>query len=417
MSNTFDVIVVGAGPAGSTLAALLGAQGLRILLLDRATFPREKPCGEYMSPEALATLHRSGALPRVEALPHRKLVGHEIWSYDGSHLRGTYHAFGGYAPFRPYGIAVRRLLFDHELLRHAATFPRVTVRDGFRVDDLIRIGGRVVGVRGQGDSGPESFAAPLTVGADGVNSVVARCLGLTRQDPDVRRCAMVAYFRGMDIGDYGEVHLGEPGYFAMAPVDDELTNINFVVDGANLRGARGDAESFYMSALSRNPRLAGRLRRAERVGPVRVTGPMARRNRGTVAPGALLVGDAAEFVDPVTGEGIFIALRSAELAAEVIAPALAAGDPGTPLLEEFHRRREAEFGERLRSCWRVQRYLYRPWITNYVVRTLGAKPELADRVIGMSGDYIPPEAVFNLSFLLRFINPFHHRRAAAMPAG
>lgn len=414
--RTYDVIVVGAGPAGSTLAAFLGARGLRVLLLDRATFPREKACGEYMSPETLATLHRSGALERVLELPHRKLRGHEIWSYDGSHLRGTYRPWGGFAPFRPWGIAVRRILLDEALVRHARTFERVTVREGFRVDDLIRIGGRVVGVRGTGADGQESFTAPLTVGADGVHSVVARCLGLTAMDSEVRKCALVAYFRGMETGDFGEVHLGPAGYHALAPVDESLVNINFIVDRRELRDARGDADGFYMRHLLANPRLAARLANAERVGPVRVTGPMARRNIGTVAPGALLVGDAAEFVDPVTGEGLFIAARSAEVAAEVISGAFAGGDPEAPLLHEYHLRREREFGERLRGCWRVQRFLYRPWIANTVVRTLGNRPELADRVIGMSGDYIPPGAVFNLGFILRLLNPFRWNRAEAAGA-
>lgn len=164
------------------------------------------------------------------------------------------------------------------------------------------------------------------------------------------------------------------------------------------------------------PRLAARLRNAVQVGKVATTGPLARRNRGTVAPGAMLVGDSTEFVDPVTGEGIFLAVRSAEIAAGVIPGALAVADPDAPTLAEYHRLRGLEFGERLNSCRIVQRYLYRPWITNWVVRTLGAKPWLADRIIGMSGDYIPPAAVFNLPFILSVLNPFTRRRGTAEPA-
>jgi flavin-dependent dehydrogenase len=206
------------------------------------------------------------------------------------------------------------------------------------------------------------------------------------------------------------VHLGDPGYFAFAPVDRDLVNINFVLDAEALRAAGGDAKGFYLAHLARNPRLARRMRRAELVGPVRATGPMARRCRSVVAPGALLVGDAAEFVDPVTGEGIFCALRSAEIAAACVARAFRGRAPMAPLLEDFRDARAREFEERLRGCRRVQRFLHSPWIVNRVVRTLGARPELADRVIGMSGDYIPPSEVFNLMFVLRFLNPFRRRR-------
>ena len=353
-----------------------------------------------MSPEALATLHRSGALPRVEALPHRKLVGHEIWSYDGSHLRGTYHAFGAYAPFRPYGIAVRWLLFDHELLRHAATFPPVTVREGFRVDDLIRIGGRVVGVRGQGDSGPESFAAPLTVGADGVNSVVARCLGLTRQDPDVRKCAMVAYFRGMEIGNYGEVHLGESGYFAMAAVDEELTNIN-LPDGANC-AAPTATRKLYVGAGAQP--AARRAAPGEASAPSR-HGSMARRSKTPSRP-ARSSSATRRIRRPVTG-GHLIALRSAGRQAS----------PGARPGRQDAASKSSTAGARPNSAHPFvlarSEMPVPPVDHRYVVRTSAQGPA-RDRVIGMSGDYIPPEAVFNLAFFLRFFNPFHRRRAAAV---
>jgi flavin-dependent dehydrogenase len=351
-----------------------------------------------MSPEAVGILDRLGVLETVDLAPHRKLRGILIHSYDGSRSRGTYRPVGPYRPSRPYGIAIRRRIFDEILFRNAASFPSVTALEGFRVDDLLIEDGRVVGV-----TGPRgSYHAALVVGADGVRSVVARRLGLSEPAQDHQRFALSAYFTDVPHEDYGELHLGFPGYFALAPVDANLVHLNFVVDRGSIEEARGDAEGYFLRHANANPRLEARLRRAERVGPVRATGPMARRCRGTIAPGAMLVGDAAEFVDPFTGEGIYIALRSAELAAATIA------DGAPP--ERYERARDDEFREKFRMCWMVQKYLGRPKLANFIVRRLAQSPELADRITAVTGDYAPPELVSTFSFYLELLNPFGGRK-------
>ncbi|MBI2933583.1 MAG: NAD(P)/FAD-dependent oxidoreductase [Planctomycetes bacterium] len=401
-----DVIIVGAGPAGSTLAAFLGARGLRVLLVDKARFPRDKVCGEYMSPQALATLDRSGALPKVERVAHRKLRGVIVAAYDGTRSRGTYRSFGRYAPYRPYGLAIRRLVFDQVLFEHAKSLASVTAIEGFRVEELIREGERVAGVRGCWDAGRAELRAPLTVGADGVRSVVARGLGLSEFAADHQKYALAAYWRDMEHEDYGELHMGFPGYFALAPVEENLVNVNFVVDRKDIDAARGDAASFYVSHLRSNPRLSERMRRATRVGPVRATGPMARRCKGPVAPGAMLIGDAAEFVDPFTGEGLFSAIRSAEVAAGVIELALADGELKDEVLNGFARLQAEEFGEKVRACWTLQRYLYRPRVANFIVRRMAANGALADKLTALSGDYVPLAAAVKLSVVMSFVNSF-----------
>jgi menaquinone-9 beta-reductase len=413
MSADYDVIIVGAGPAGSALAALLGRGGARVLLVDRATFPREKPCGEYMSPGALGVLDRLGILDAIEALPHRKLLGHEMWSYDGVLARGRYVTVGSHRPARPYGLAVRRLLSDNVLFRHAASFPSVTTLENFRVDGLLREGGAVRGIRGTGPGGEQSFTARLVAGCDGINSVVARELDLTRLDERLRKIALVGYWHGMEAGPWGEVHLLDEGYFAMAAVDDNLVNINFVLDGGALKAAKGDAGAFYDAHVRGNKRLAPRLRNAVRTGPVRATGPLARKNLGCIAPGAILCGDSAEFVDPVTGEGMFTALRSSELAAPLVLAGLRTSAE-TLHLTAWPAARDAEFAGRHRACRRVQQFLPRRWAVNAILHRLAARPELADSVISMSGDFVPPEAIFNPRFILSFLNPFA-RRSAPVP--
>jgi len=397
-----DVIVVGAGPAGSALAELLGRRGVRVLLLDKETFPRDKVCGEYMSPEAVGVLDRLGVLPQVESAPHRKLRGILVHSYDGTQSRGTYGAIGGYAPSRLYGIAIRRLLLDEILFRHACSRPNIVPVEGFRVDRLLREGDTVVGVEGPRGR----FTAPLVVGADGVRSVVARELGLSEPAKDFERFAVSAFYRNVPHEDYGELHLGLPGYVACAPVDRDVVHFNFVVGRGSIEEARGDLEGYFLRHVLANPRLKERLAGATRVGTIRATGPMARRCRGVVAPGALLVGDAAEFVDPFTGEGLFIALRSAELAALAIPDAVAGGRLEARHLARFDVARREEFAEKMRLCWRIQKYLYHPRLANYVIRRMAANPALANRVTAVTGDYAPPAAAAGLGFYAALLNPF-----------
>ena len=403
-----EVLIVGAGPAGSALASFLGGQGLRVLLLDKETFPREKVCGEYMSPEAVGVLDRLGVLPAVEAAPHRKLRGILVHSYDGTRSRGTYRPLGPYSPPRPYGIAIRRVIFDEILFRHAASRPSVTAVEGFRVDRLLREGDRVVGVEGPRGR----FTAPLVVGADGVRSVVARELGLSAPAKDFERFAVSAFFEGVPHEDYGELHLGTPGYFACAPVDRDVVHFNFVVQRGSIEEARGDLEGYFRRYASANPRLKERLAGARRVGAVRATGPMARRCRGVAAPGALLVGDAAEFVDPFTGEGLFIALRSAEIAARSIPDAVSGRPSDAEALRRFDADRRAEFSEKMAMCWRIQKYLGHPRLANYIIRRLAGNPVLADRLTAVTGDYAPPSAARGLGFYAALLNPFARTVAA-----
>ncbi len=201
----------------------------------------------------MGTLDRLGLRRAVQSLPHRKLVGHEICSYDGIMMRGRFISVGEHRSVRPYGLAVRRSLLDHALFRHACTFPAVTAIEELPRGRAAARRNEVRGLHGTGPDGKRSFTARLVAGCDGVNSVVARELGLSRLDKRLRKVALVGYWRGMETGNYGEVHLGHPGYFALAGVDSTTTNINFVVDGEVLKAANGDLDGFDDADVLRNP--------------------------------------------------------------------------------------------------------------------------------------------------------------------
>ncbi len=298
----WDAAVVGAGPAGSAAAALLAARGFKVLLLDRAIFPRAKPCAEYLGPGALFILRRIGlSLPRSASWS--PIAGMRIVAPDGTEFEGRF-------PASQSGIGIRRELLDTALMELAAR-RGAWVLEGVTVTDLRYEDRRVVLIGRTHDHLALAFETRLLIGADGLHSRIARRLGLARRGK-IKRTALVRHAQGLELqNDLAEIHLGPGGYSGLAPVGDGLVNIAIVT--GRRRPPALSLEGWFGALALEFPELAGRLREATFVDRPQAVGPFALRCRSAVAHRALLVGDAAEFYDPLTGDGIYAALRGAEL--------------------------------------------------------------------------------------------------------
>jgi flavin-dependent dehydrogenase len=328
---------------------------------------------------------------------------------DGNAADGRFAAAHRFASPQPYGYALPRTVLD-SLLVHAALRAGAVMEEGVPVEELLYDQGAVGGVVARGAAGGRpALRARVVVGADGLRSVVARRLGLRRASRP-ERIAFSAHFTGVGgMGDAGEMHIGSPGYVGLGPIGNGVTTVALVLPRAVAR-ARAAAlrQDGLVTELERFPRLRGRFAAAREVRALLVTGPFAQWSRHAVAPegGALLVGDAADFFDPFTGQGLYAALRGAELAAATLIAALAA-EGGGPLraaaLSPYSAaRRRAFVGkwvlERLIGCgvgW--------PWLARRVVARLARRPALADLVVGATGNFVPARAVLAPSTLLRLL--------------
>jgi flavin-dependent dehydrogenase len=403
-----DVVIVGGGPAGSSLAFTLAQAGVHVVVLDRARFPRPKPCAEYLSPQASRVLADMGVLADVERSGAAQLAGMVIRAPNGIRVVGE---FAGCAMkgFRDRGLSVRREILDAIVL-DAARRAGAEVREGVRVTDVVRDGhGRARGVR---TLSGERLEAGLVVGADGLRSVVARRLGLAHVARWPRRYALVTHYRDVgDMGPCGEMHVESGGYVGIADVGSGLTTVALVVPRRRAAAIGAGREAFLDRWLAARPQLAPRFARATRVSPVVATGPFASRARRAWAPGAALVGDAADFFDPFTGEGIYAALRGGELLGPFVLEALGAASAAASAeaLAGYERARRREFGGKWTVEWIIGAVVGSPRLMNRAARVLAARKDMADLLVGVTGDFVPASAVLNARYVLTlFVLPLAH---------
>jgi flavin-dependent dehydrogenase len=227
-------------------------------------------------------------------------------------------------------------------------------------------------------------------------------MGLARNSRWPRRYALVTHYRGVgSIGRCGEMHVEDGGYVGIADVGGGLTTVALVVPRRAVPALAAGREAFLDRWLAARPQLAPRFAAATRVSPVVATGPFASRARRGHGPGVALVGDAADFFDPFTGEGIYAALRGGELLAPFVIDSLGAttSREADRALAAYDRARRREFGGKWMVEWIIGAVVASPRVMNRAARVLAARKDMADLLVGVTGDFVPPRAVLNARYI------------------
>lgn len=351
-----DVLVVGAGPAGSIAALVLAQAGARVRLADRATFPRAKLCGDTINPGALAIVDRLGAGAAVRARA-RAITGMLLTGPGGAAVAADY-------PHGLCGAAIERRHLDLLLVEAAAAAGAEFMPGACALAPLVdESGARVAGARIRTSSGESDLRARIAIAAEGRHSRLGAALGLTRFAARPKRWAFGAYFNVIDgLTSRGEMHIRGNGYIGIAPLGGGVANVcvvrhvgrGFPPRHARRKGpphGRLDVAAAVMAdAIGDDPLLSARFARARRESPVVSLGPLAVDAAAAGCPGLVLAGDAAGFVDPMTGDGLRFAIGGGELAAQAALVELATGRPAHAALGAALRR---EFS----SKWRLNRAL------------------------------------------------------------
>ena len=356
MSSNCDVIVVGAGPAGSTAAIVLARAGRNVLLLDRAEFPRDKVCGDGIPPGTVGILNDLGMAESLRAADFHVIDGLRLVSARGRDWRLRFTPRREGAGF----FVAPRHRFDDLLRRHAVASGAVFQRAHARAPIMEH--GDVVGVRAVVDGDERDLRARAVIVADGAASAVARALNPAKPPESHRAVAIRGYLDGFESMPHTvEFHFGRhfaPGYAWVFPMGDTSANVGVIVRTDCFK-RRGIALETLLHEFVTSDELR---KRGVREGTLRDVAtwqvPLAAPGATPLAfDGALIVGDAARLVDALTGEGIHNAVVSGRLAGETVARALERGDLSRAALADYETQLEREIGSLIRRSYRWQKYV------------------------------------------------------------
>ena len=397
----YDVIVVGARPAGSTTALLLARQGLRVLVVDRATFPSDTLSTHQVQLPGIARLERWGLLDRLIAAgtPATRRVTFDTGDVV---LDGRYPSFEGVdALYSP-----RRRVLD-AILVEAAREAGAEVREGATVEDLVWDDGTVVGVRVRSSGQAEGIVerARLVVGADGRHSFVAEAVRapILREDAP-RSLAYYTYWEGVPV-DGGAMASRKDRAIGVWPTNDGLVMTYVAAPVAEFAAFRADIEGHAMRAFDLVGDLGARIRAGRRAERWYGTADLTSRIRRPFGPGWALAGDAGLVMDPITGQGIGHALRDGELLADAIVDGLGGTRPMADALAAYASERDRRTSPMYDFTLELAAFGPPRPGSDLLFRAIARRPADVSRFLAALGGAIPLEDVFSGRNLLRLVGP------------
>ncbi|MCA9145909.1 MAG: tryptophan 7-halogenase [Planctomycetaceae bacterium] len=382
--SSYDVVVIGGGPAGTALATFLQRQGHTCLVLEGSTFPRYH-IGESLIPHTYGTLDRLGLLPllRESHFPVKHSV--RFVSPSGQEADPFYFS-ETIEGERSRTWQVERSEFDQICLDNAIR-SGVEVRMETRVREVLFEGEQAVGVVAhRGDDPDTEIRGKVIVDSSGRATVIGKQLGLREEIPNLRKASIWSYYRGgqrlagIDAGETTVFTIADRGWFWYIPLPNDVVSVGIVASPEYLFDQTSHFEEVFLREVDRCGPLAQRLQNAERVDGVRGIRRLAYLNRQVAGDGWLMIGDAAGFLDPIYSSGLFLALASAELAAGCVHAALEKDDVSAGELGAF----TGALWNGVDVVWRLIKAYYDPAFSfrDFAARFPEHRPALIDCLIG-----------------------------------
>lgn len=376
--NDADVLIIGGGPAGCASAIHLARRGLKVMVFDRQTYPRDKVCGEGIMPHGVRMLDELGILEEIPTEARNWFRG-ITYIINGAQATGDFPTLrGGYGR----GLGVRRTVLD-QAARDAALKEGVQFIEKTSVKALIFEDEIPVGLKTK----TRDYYGRFIIGADGNRSMTRRRLGLEMPPAKRNRYGVRAHFRYDDpakIGDTVEVYVTPLAEVYTTPVSENELLVAVLLEQKHMDRFAGRLEEAYEAFFQEDPVIQARFEGGQRISKVMACGPLSSKSKRPITDRALLIGDAAGFIDPITGEGISIALSTAKMASAVIADALTAGDTSLAALVPYERERAQEMIHFKLLTYGLL-YLSRfPRLARWAVNRLSNRPELFKKLLGIN---------------------------------
>ena len=367
-----DVIVIGGGPSGSTVSALLAGQGHRVLLLEREAGARYH-IGESLIPYTWFTLNRLGVVDWLQKSAYPKKYSVQFVSITGK-VSQPFYFFQTIRHECSQTWQVWRHEFDAMLLDNARR-KGVEVRNHVSVRDVLMEGSRVVGVRADTKDGRkgEEIRAKVVVDASGRDSLLSRKFGWKDKDPDLNKIAVWSYYKnamrdpGLDEGATTVAYVPQKGWFWYIPMAGNVVSVGVVGEPGYLYRDTRNPDEIFQREVDACAWIRRHVSAGTQIEPVRVTGEYSYHSKRIGGDGFCLVGDAFAFLDPLFSTGVFLALKSGEAAADAIHAALATGDVSAAHFDAYYeRQRHAvySFRELVRAFYNLS-FSFREFLTVY----------------------------------------------------
>lgn len=353
--NTYDAIVIGGGPGGSSAASYLSRAGHKVCLLEKEVFPRFH-IGESLLPYNRAIFEELGLIPELERIGFPKKYGAQFHLGNGSKFTCFVFKEGKFTKHHD-AFQVERATFDHVLLKHAAKLG-AEVREGCTVKNVV-VNNATAQVSVESGFGSEILKAAFIIDASGRSNLTGNQEGVREIHPRMKKLAVFGHFEGVQLdpgpkgGDTIIIRLEEK-WFWIIPISKTKTSVGCVMDKEDFAAAKASPQKIFDSIVAGHKVIRERMANARLVGSIQTTSDFSYHNRTLVSPRLIRVGDAAGFMDPIFSAGVYLAMFSGREAAHAISKALKEGHDGAADFAKYEKR----IRNALHTYWEMVEHYY-----------------------------------------------------------